>query len=145
MSNRGTTEDEKLFNETLGKNIKYLRKQKRYTQTRIGKVLNTSFQQVQKYEKGKNAPHPVSLVKLAKFFKISLDRLCSQNLIQDLEDFKTKVKSLEVATADGVAIPMDNMSVEIDALITKIQSNSEKFNANQPLVFKFGKEVDPWL
>ena len=145
MSNQGTTEDQKIFNHQLGKNIKYLRKQKGLTQSRVGKVINTSFQQIQKYERGTNAPHPASLVKLALFFKISLDRLCSQNLISDLERFKDKVKDLEVATADGVAVPMEGMTNEIDALVRKVQQNSEKFVAGQPLLFKFNKEVDPWL
>lgn len=145
MSNQGTTEDQKIFNHQLGKNLKYLRKQKGYTQSRVGKIINTSFQQIQKYEKGSNSPHPASLVKFALFFKISLDRLCSQNLISDLERFKDKVKDLEVATADGVAVPMEGMTSEIDALVKKVQQNSEKFVAGQPLLFKFNKEVDPWL
>ena len=145
MSNLGTTEDQKIFNHTLGKNIKYLRKQKGFNQTRIGKVIGTSFQQVQKYERGTNAPHPAALVKLAKFFKISMDRLCSQNLIEDIEKFKDRCKSLEIATANGVAVPLENMSAEVDALINKMHKNSEQFVKDQPLVFKFDKEVDPWL
>ena len=145
MSNLGTTEDQKIFNIQLGKNLKYLRKQKHFNQTRIGNVIGTSFQQVQKYERGTNAPHPAALVKLAKFFKISLDRLCSQNLIEDLEKFKSRCKSLEVATANGVAVPLEGMSAEVDALINKMQKNSEQFVKDQPLVFKFDKEVDPWL
>ena len=57
----------------------------------------------------------------------------------------TRVKSLEVATVDGVGIPLEGMNTEIDALIAKIQKNSDKFVKDQPLVFKFDKEVDPWL
>ena len=34
---------------------------------------------------------------------------------------------------------------QIDALVKKVQQNSEKFVAGQPLLFKFNKEVDPWL
>jgi len=145
MSNRGTTEDEKIFNHQLGKNIRYLRKQKGFTQERLARVCDVKFQQIQKYEKGSNCPHPSAIVKLAQFFKISLDRLCSQTLIEQTEHFKNRVKSLEVATVDGVGIPLDGMSVEIDALLNKIQKNSNKFIKDQPLVFKFDKEVDPWL
>ena len=145
MSNLGTSEDQKIFNHQLGKNIKYLRKQKHYTQQRIAKVMDVSFQQVQKYEKGFNSPHPCALVKLAQFFRISLDKLCSQTLIAELDGFKNRVKSLEVATMDGIGIPLEGMSGEIDALINKIQKNSDRFVKDQPLVFKFDKEVDPWL
>tara|TARA_R100001591_G_scaffold42323_1_gene53524 strand:- start:1236 stop:1673 length:438 start_codon:yes stop_codon:yes gene_type:complete len=145
MSNRGTTEDEKIFNHQLGRNIRYLRKQKGFTQERLSRVCDVKFQQIQKYEKGSNSPHPVALVKLAAFFKVSLDKLCSQHLIEDLESFKHRVKSLEIATVDGVGIPLEGMNAEIDALINKIQKNSDRFVKDQPLVFKFDKEVDPWL
>ncbi len=145
MSTRCQTEDEKLFNITLGKNLRYLRKQKGYNQTKAAAVCDVSFQQYQKYEKGINAPHPSALIKYAKFYKTSIDRLCSQNLVEDIEHFKSKVKNLEVATIDGVAVPMEGMSHEIDHLITKIHKNSERFLENKPLVFKFKEEVDPWL
>ena len=79
MSSKRTTEDEKLFfNQVLGRNLKYLRKQKGYNQTRAAAVCNVSFQQYQKYEKGINAPHPSALVKYAKFYKTSIDRLWSK-------------------------------------------------------------------
>ena len=145
MSSKRTTEDETLFNQVLGRNLKYLRKQKGYNQTRAANVCNVSFQQYQKYEKGINAPHTSALVKYAKFYKTSIDRLCSQNLVDDLEQFKSRVKNLEIATVDGVAVPMEGMNHEIDALINKINKNSEMFLQNKPLVFKFKEEVDPWL
>ncbi len=145
MSDKGKTEDEKLFNKVLGVNLKYLRKQKGYNQTRAAAVCGVSFQQYQKYENGTNSPHPSALVKFAKFYKTSIDRLCSQNLVEDLENFKSKVKNLEIATVDGTAIPMEGMNHEIDALINKINKNSEMFLHNKPLVFKFKEEVDPWL
>ena len=50
-----------------------------------------------------------------------------------------------MATANGVAVPLEGMSAEVDALINKMQKNSEQFVKDQPLVFKFDKEVDPWL
>ena len=55
MPSKRTTEDETLFNQVLGRNLKYLRKQKGYNQTRAANVCNVSFQQYQKYEKGINA------------------------------------------------------------------------------------------
>ena len=129
----------------VGHRVRMRRVLKGMSQEKLGEQLGLTFQQVQKYERGTNAPHPAALVKLAKFFKISMDRLCSQNLIEDIEKFKDRCKSLEIATANGVAVPLDNMSAEVDALINKMHTNSEQFIKNQPLVFKFDKEVDPWL
>jgi len=72
MSNLGTTEDQKIFNHTLGKNIKYLRKQKGFTQTRIGKVIGTSFQQVQKYESGANRVSASRLSDISQILDVPL-------------------------------------------------------------------------
>ena len=49
MSNKGKGPDEIEFNTIVGKNIKYLRKLKRLTQTQVGNAINVSFQQIQKY------------------------------------------------------------------------------------------------
>ena len=54
-------------------------------------------------------------------------------LVDDLEQFKSRVKNLEIATVDGVAVPMEDMNHEIDALINKINKNSEMFLQNKPL------------
>ena len=49
MSNRGKTEEETTYNNIVGRNIKYLRKQNKFTQTDIGRAIGVSFQQVQKF------------------------------------------------------------------------------------------------
>ena len=54
MSNKGKNEEETVYNGIVGKNIRYLRKQKKLTQTDIAKTIQVSFQQVQKYERGTN-------------------------------------------------------------------------------------------
>ena len=64
MPNRQRTPEELAFNATVGNNIKYIRKLNNYTQARVGKAIGTTFQQVQKYEKGINV---ISLDKLLIF------------------------------------------------------------------------------
>ena len=54
MSNQGKRPDEVEFNTIVGKNIRYLRKSKILTQTKVGSAIGVSFQHVQKYEKGLN-------------------------------------------------------------------------------------------
>ena len=54
MSNQGKRPDEVEFNTIVGKNIRYLRKSKKLTQTKVADAIGVSFQQVQKYEKGVN-------------------------------------------------------------------------------------------
>ena len=128
---------------SLGRNLKF-KKAKRLQSDKSSKCLQRKLSAIPEIRKGINAPHPSALVKYANF-KTSIDRLCSQNLVDDLEQFKSRVKNLEIATVDGVAVPMEGMNHEIDALINKINKNSEMFLHNKPLVFKFKEEVDPWL
>ena len=74
MSNKGKGPDELEFNTIVGKNIRYLRKLKRLTQTQVGNAINVSFQQVQKYEKGANGLHSFALHKVAhKVFNREVD------------------------------------------------------------------------
>ena len=89
MPNRRKSEDEINFNTIVGKNIKYLRKQRKITQTELGCVLGISFQQIQKYEKGTNGLHSRNLNKMAhKAFNISMDVLVDPQMIMKHKGFK---------------------------------------------------------
>mgnify|MGYP006410801727 FL=1 len=82
MSNKGKSEEEKLHNCLVGKNIRYLRKQKKLTQSDIAKAIQVSFQQVQKYEKGLNGLHSHNLHKIAhRVFNVSMDVLTDPQMI----------------------------------------------------------------
>ena len=60
------------FNLDIGKKIKYRRLELGLTQTKVVKVLNYSFQQIQKYEKGTNAVSSLGLLRLANFLKVPI-------------------------------------------------------------------------
>ena len=59
------TKDRDNFHKLLGKRIKFARLCNHKTQTKVGRALNVSFQQVQKYEKGDNE------IKLFDFFLLA--------------------------------------------------------------------------
>ena len=87
MSNKGKKPDEIEFNTIVGRNIKHLRKSKKLTQTNVGDVIDVSFQQIQKYEKGANGLHSFALYKVAhKVFNMTMDQLADPNLIEKYED-----------------------------------------------------------
>ncbi len=46
--------DKTLILEIIGKNLRILRRKHNLSQTELGKHLGITFQQIQKYEKGKN-------------------------------------------------------------------------------------------
>lgn len=110
MSNKGKRPDEVEFNTIVGKNIKYLRKLKKLTQTQVGSVIGVSFQQVQKYENGKNGLHSYSLYKVAhKVFNINMDVLADPMMITKHEGFRSdmQMKRIEIELLGEAKAPED--------------------------------------
>ena len=108
MSNQGKRPDEVEFNTIVGKNIRYLRKSKKLTQSNVGDAIGVSFQQVQKYEKGFNGLHSYSLYKVAhRVFNVSMDVLADPQMIIKYEGFKDKHESQEYQTLGTAKSPQD--------------------------------------
>ena len=76
---------EREFNRIIGRNIKFFRERcftnqiskitkriisKPLTQKQLGRKIDVSFQQVQKYEHGKNKISVYKLLKFCKFFQV---------------------------------------------------------------------------
>jgi DNA-binding XRE family transcriptional regulator len=47
-------DDEIIFTKIVGLQLKKIRLMRGYTQTKVAKAINITFQQIQKYERGKN-------------------------------------------------------------------------------------------
>ena len=74
-------QNEKVFRKVYGCQLKKIRLMRGYTQTRVAKAINVTFQQIQKYEKGKNAVSVHNELKLAEFLN------CDRNyFIQPITD-----------------------------------------------------------
>ena len=95
MSNRQRTPEELAFNRTVGTNIKYLRKLRSFTQSRVARDLDCTFQQIQKYEKGMNGLSSLKLQKLAKLFDIKTDVIIDPNFIPYHRGFTGKMDWLQ--------------------------------------------------
>jgi transcriptional regulator with XRE-family HTH domain len=63
----------------LAKNIAYYRKALNLKQSELGARLNYSDKAVSKWERGEAMPDVVVLNQMAKFFGITLDKLCSEH------------------------------------------------------------------
>jgi transcriptional regulator with XRE-family HTH domain len=96
MPNRQRTPEELTFNATVGNNIKYIRKIHGYTQARVGRAIGTTFQQIQKYEKGANGVSSLKLKKMAELFKIKTDVLIDPNFIEYHKGFTGKIEAQEL-------------------------------------------------
>jgi len=95
MPNRHRTPEEFAFNRIVGINLKYLRKNRSLTQTRVAKEIDVTFQQIQKYEKGANGLCANKLKKLADFFKVKMDVVLDPNFITAHRDFSGKMDWLQ--------------------------------------------------
>ena len=76
MSKRGKakradyTLEELKYVKFMGKKLKKRRNQLGLTQTKVGKLIRTSFQQVQKYETGVNVPSTVKIERLRQALNV---------------------------------------------------------------------------
>jgi DNA-binding XRE family transcriptional regulator len=66
-------DDELIFTKIVGLQLKKIRLMRGYTQTRVAKAINITFQQIQKYEKGTNECKAINLKKLSEYFDVSFD------------------------------------------------------------------------
>ena len=66
-------DDEIIFTKIVGLQLKKIRLMRGYTQTRVAKAINITFQQLQKYERGTNECKAINLKKLSEYFDVSFD------------------------------------------------------------------------
>jgi len=64
---------EGLVNAVIGKNIKSIRNDKNLNRTDIGRILGVSYQQIQKYENGKNRISASNLFLLSQSLHIPIE------------------------------------------------------------------------
>ena len=67
----GVSEDQNeiVLKKIFGLQLKKMRLMRGYTQTKVAKAIKVTFQQIQKYEKGKNAVSVHNELKLAEFLE----------------------------------------------------------------------------
>ena len=91
--NRG--EDVKRFAAMIGSNLRYLRLDRAVfmPQKVPASFLGVSFQQMEKYENGKNVPCAYRLVQLADFYKVTPNDITNPDFINN--------KSIEKGVISG--------------------------------------------
>ncbi len=62
--------------------LKMLRKEHRYTQVKLGEMLNYGYTAIANYESGRNQPSIPDLKKIASIFNVSMDYLLGVNDIR---------------------------------------------------------------
>jgi transcriptional regulator with XRE-family HTH domain len=63
-------------NALMGARVRHLRTERNMTLTELGEKLGISYQQVQKYEKGRNAMLVPTMKKIAAALEVDACRIC---------------------------------------------------------------------
>ena len=66
-------DNDDVFDKIVGLQIRKIRLMRNKSQMRLANALNVTFQQIQKYEKGKNACSYKNLKKICEYLDISID------------------------------------------------------------------------
>ena len=78
------SEDNIDINKTIGTNLRYIRTLSGKNQTRLGQALSITFQQVQKYEGGKNGMSAYRLYKAAKYLNVPMEAFFDPKYIEKM-------------------------------------------------------------
>lgn len=84
FNKRIKTEDNVDINKTIGTNLRFIRTISGKNQTRLGQALNITFQQVQKYEGGKNGMSAYRLYKAAKYLNVPMEAFFDPKYIEKM-------------------------------------------------------------
>ncbi len=118
---------ERDFYCKIGADLKNLRRKNGYTQTEIATYLGVTFQQVQKYETGKNRIPVRFILMLMDLFKVDLHELLGQK--DPNEDLKARMDIMEAHQYESLK---ENQKVQ------KVQKEVQK--ENQQLKTKVAKQ-----
>lgn len=70
-----------ITNDTIGQNIRRLRKERNMTQLHLAKIINLHRATLSSYELGKRLPDIFILISIADAFQVSLDVLVDRDFI----------------------------------------------------------------
>ena len=105
------------FNKHLGNMLKMRRLALGFTQTKVAKSINVTFQQIQKYEKGINGVSSVRLLQLASYLKVPINYF--------FDNYSEYLNNLD-KTAENYMSVNYNFLVKIFSELSQEQKN--KFN-----------------
>lgn len=104
---------------SLGKNIQYLRKQKKITQERMAEIMSVSRQTISRWEADEIIPELNKLVALSEMFACNLDALVKEDMVGFDEIYSEitikKVKAFKMARYVMISPnPEDNVNAYMD-------------------------------
>ena len=79
------------FDEMVGANLQYMRKFKKLSMKKVAEQIPFTFQQLQKYEKGKNTISAYKLLQLCNIYKVDIAEIVKETFIEIHQGLINKV------------------------------------------------------
>ncbi len=116
----------KLLAATVGSNLKFCRLSRKLSMKKVGEALGVKFQQIQKYEDGKNQCSIYRMDQFAKLFGEEIKNFIDPNYISKMCNLRKSIPTLE--TADGTKIATLTLSQA-----KQILEENQKIDPTQPM------------
>lgn len=118
----------------FGNRLKKLRTEHHLTQLELSEILGTSKSNISKYEAGSVEPNLETLVKISKYFSISIDYLIGDNSINDILNYD--------GTDEKAVSFSQKLANQIDFNNTKINDLSAAINVPEKTIVNWLRETD---
>ena len=79
------------FDVMVGANLQYMRKFRKLSMTKVAEQIPFTFQQLQKYEKGKNTISAYKLLQLCNIYKVDIAEIVKETFIEIHQGLINKV------------------------------------------------------
>jgi transcriptional regulator with XRE-family HTH domain len=84
-------------NETIGKNLRFIRKLRKLSLVKLGAAMNITYQQIEKYEHAKNQMNAFRLWQAANILKCKLKYFFDPTYIERMTGYHTQVFHAAIA------------------------------------------------
>ena len=112
------------FDAMVGANLQYIRKFRKLSMAKVGEQVPFTFQQLQKYEKGKNTISAYKLTKLCGIYKVNIADIVNETFIENhqksltppLEEIKDNLKKDGIDWRDTVLPASPDNDIEDETI-----------------------------
>jgi len=83
------------FDAMAGANLQYMRKYRKLSMTKVAEQMLFTFQQLQKYEKGRNTISAYKLLKLCEIYDVAIEKIIKADFIHLHQNIKADERETE--------------------------------------------------
>lgn len=122
----------KCFDKQVGKNLRMLRKIIGISQSEVGRHLGVSFQQVQKYEQGRNSLKLYDSVRLTRLLRCTIAELAERKLCPQELTVEDTFRILQISFEESLRAVLSSKRMsgtEVETYCRQIDSLRKQIEA----------------